>query len=171
MPRTTATTPDAPGDLVAVGAAPSTATASIVVDADVETVWALVSDPAGLHRFSPENTGAEVGDGPDWLEPGATFTGHNQRDGNSWSTTCTVLEHRPPTLFTFRAGDDDVATTWTFRLRDLGSAGTQVSESFDSRRLRHPEWVDLLPRRHAQLVEDMQETLSAIRDEAERGRS
>lgn len=146
--------------------APSTATVSTVVAAPVEAVWAIVSDPTRYAELSPENVGADVeGD----LAVGATFSGRNARDGNEWTTPCTVTELEPQQRFAFFAGDEETGTSWSFRVRDLGEAGTQVTQSFDSNRLRHPEWVDVLPGRHAQLVEDMQATLAAVKRMAEEG--
>lgn len=152
---TTATAPVRP---------PSRACVSIVINAPIERVWTLVSDPVALADFSPELVAV---DRPEALTEGATFVGHNERDGNEWSTTCTVLRHEATTRFAFHAGDDVTGTTWEFSLRDVGEAGTQLVQSFDSLRLRDPDWIDLIPGRHAQLVEDMQATLRACRDAVE----
>lgn len=140
-------------------APPSVAVVSAVVDAPIDAVWQIVSNPTRYAELSPENVGADV---PDELGPGATFTGHNRRDGNGWSVPCVVTTCDAPNTFAFHAGDDETGTTWRFELRELGEEGTQLVETFDSLRLRHPAWVDALPGRHAQLVADMQTTLAAL---------
>ena len=121
--------------------------------------WEVVSDPTRYAELSPENVGADTADG---ITLGVTFTGHNRRDGNEWSVPCVVTTLDEPTAFAFHAGDDETGTTWRFDLRDLGDDRTQIVQSFDSLRLRHPEWIDALPARHAQLVGDMQTTLAAV---------
>lgn len=158
MPRTTTKSPSPTLD------APSTATISIVVAAPIDTVWEHICDPDRYRDWSPESIGA---DATNPLAVGTRFVGHNAREGNEWTVECEVVDHDVPTRFAFHAGDDEVGTTWRFTLRDLGEAGTQVSQSFDSLRLRHPDWIDRIPGRHGQLVEDMQTTLAALKTAAE----
>lgn len=148
-----------PNSTLHPAAPPSVAVVSGVVDASIEAVWRVVSDPTRYAELSPENVGADV---PDELAVGASFTGHNRRDGNEWSVPCAVTKLEEPTAFAFHSGDGETGTTWRFELRDLGADQTQVVQSFDSLRLRHPEWVDALPTRHAQLVGDMQATITAL---------
>lgn len=137
----------------------SIAVVSTIVDAPIEEVWAIVSDPTRYPELSPENVRADV---PDGLEVGATFTGHNRRDDNEWSQTCVVTTNEAPHTFAFRAGDEELGTDWRFELCELGEGRTQVVQSFDGRRLRHPEWAPDLAGRHSQLVGDMQTTLAAL---------
>lgn len=143
--------------------APSTGQVARRIAAPVDVVWSIVSDPTSMHKFSPENVGATV-DEP--IALGATFEGHNERGGNAWTTSCSVTAHDPPRTFEYRAGDDETGTTWRFDLRAIGGE-TELVESFDSLRLRHPEWVEQLVGRHAQLVDDMGSTLNAIKAAAE----
>lgn len=143
--------------------APSTATVSRHIDAPVAVVWELLSDPTRMHEFSPENAGATV-DGP--LTVGGMFDGHNTRGDTSWTTSCTVTIHEAPTTFAFHAGDDETGTTWRFELEAVDH-GTRLTQSFDSLRLRHPDWALQLAGRHAQLVDDMGVTLDAIKAAAE----
>lgn len=147
-------------------ARPSTASATIRIHAPIEQVWAVIADPTRMGELSPENVSADV---PTPLAVGVTFTGHNDRGGTAWSVPCEVLEYSAPTTFRFHAGDDEVGTTWQYALRDRGEA-TEVTASFDSRRLRHPDWIDRLEGRHAQLVEDMHTTLENLRHVVEGNR-
>jgi hypothetical protein len=92
--------------------------------------YAAVSDLTRMGEWSPENRGGE------WLNGtpgrvGATFLGHNERDGGTWETTATVIEAQPPERFAFRiatAGEEH-GTDWRFELRADGE-GTVVVESF-----------------------------------------
>ena len=147
-------------------APPSTAMVTTRIHAPSDEVWAVLADPTRMGELSPENVGAEV---PVPLGVGVIFTGHNERGGNAWSVPCEVLEYRAPTTFRFHAGDDEVGTTWQYALRDCGEV-TEVPESFDSRRLRHPDWADQLEGRHTQLVDDMHTTLDNLRRVLEGGR-
>lgn len=82
-------------------ARPMTVCDSIVVAALPAVLYALVSDPTAVRRWSPENTGATVDtEGPQPL--GATFIGTNKRGPASWTTRCTVIAAEPDTRFAFR---------------------------------------------------------------------
>lgn len=114
-----------------------------MVRADVDRVWAEVSDPTRTPRRSPENTGATV-DGP--LAVGATFTGHNRRFGVPWSTRCTVVALDPGRRFAFRVEAIGARTprvrariaTWEYRLEPV-AGGTRVTETWHDDR----GWPDL----------------------------
>ncbi|HVB19495.1 MAG TPA: SRPBCC family protein [Acidimicrobiales bacterium] len=86
----------------------------VMIDADVDQVWAVVSDPSMPAAFSEEFVGAE------WLDDvavGARFVGKNQRGDYAWSTTCTMTEYDPPRAFIYVVEDlDDPVATWGFRL-------------------------------------------------------
>lgn len=141
----------------------STATRTVRIDAPVDRVWAIVSDPRRLAEFSPENTAAVV-DGP--LAVGSVFEGSNARDGNEWTTPCRVTALDANSRFAFHAGDDETGTTWSFEL-DEADSGTELRQSYDSLRLRHPDWVGMLTGRDLQLQEDMDQTLAGIKAAAE----
>lgn len=139
--------------------------ASIGIAAPPDAVFAVVSDLTRMGGFSPECVGVDLGD--DFtLVRGATFVGRNARDGDEWTTDCRVLEVVPGRRFSFVAGDEDTGTTWSFDVVAAGG-GSVVTETFDSRRLRHPEWAQALAGRAEQLVADMQATLRSIRDAVE----
>lgn len=86
----------------------------VTVDAALERVWSVVSDPSMPVAFSDELVGTE------WLDDvgaGARFIGHNQRGDYAWSTTCTLVEYDPPHAFIYVVDDlDDPVATWGFRL-------------------------------------------------------
>ena len=79
--------------------------ASAVVQAPPETVWAMVADVTRMGEWSPETTACEWIDGATGPEVGATFKGHNKRGPVSrWTTTCTVTECEPGRVFAFAVG-------------------------------------------------------------------
>ena len=73
---------------------------SIVVALDPAAVYAQVSDPTRMGRWSPENTGATVPAGG--VAAGTVFEGHNKRGPVRWTTRCVVLAAEPGARFTFR---------------------------------------------------------------------
>lgn len=89
-------------------------------------VWAVVSDPTGYGRLSPECTGGRWLDGATGPAAGARFKGTNKRGIIRWSTTCTVEECIPNEAFSFVVGDS--GTRWAYRLEADGD-GTLVTES------------------------------------------
>lgn len=139
---------------------PSTALVSIIVEAPIDEVWAIVSDPRRYGELSPEAQGAELSSP---LSLGTSFEGRNRRGGNEWTTPCTVTAFDPPHVFAFEAGEGDTASTWMFTLREVGDGQVEVVQSFDSKRLRHADWLDRVVGRHGQLVEDMQSTLAELK--------
>ncbi len=149
-----------------VDAVAGTGSVTVAVEAPKECVFALVSNLHRMAEWSPECVGVDV-DGQR-LGVGSTFVGSNRRDGNEWTTPCTVVAMEAGATFGFFSGDEETGTTWTYRMRGLTGGATELSESFDSRRLRHPDWRDLLAGRAEQLVEDMVATLMAVKRAAER---
>lgn len=88
----------------------------ITVAADVDRVWALVTDIDMPARFSEEFLGAEwLTDGP---ALGARFVGRNQHPAiGEWQTESTVVEHEPPRTFAWAVGGaEDPGATWRYVL-------------------------------------------------------
>jgi hypothetical protein len=145
---------------------PSTGSVTQVIEAPCEVVYDLVGDVARMGEWSPECVGADRPD-PGPIEVGHEFTGRNARDENEWDVPCRVIEADCPRVISWAAGDDETGTTWAFEFRPAGRGRTEVTESFDSLRLRHPEWAEMLAGRHGQLVDDMSATLAALKASAE----
>lgn len=138
----------------------STGSVSRTIEAKPTAIYELLTDVGRMGEWSPECVSVEVADA---VAVGTTFTGHNERGGNEWSTGCTVIVADPASRFAFVAGDDPaVATTWTYQIVDLGDGTSTVTESFDAVRLRHPDWAAQLAGRRDQLVADMTATLDAL---------
>jgi len=111
----------------------------VEIDAPPALIWSLVTDPARMGEFSPENGGGS------WLRPatgpavGARFTASNQRGAMSWTRTSTVIECRPPRVFAFAVTDpedpaaDPVApiAVWRYQLHPRRDGGTWLVESVE----------------------------------------
>lgn len=119
----------------------TTVSESVVVNAPAADVYAKVSDPRNLGKWSPENTGATLrqgDDGPAYV--GMDFWGHNKRGPMKWATQCIVTAADPGKRFAFRVvgqrfrGKErarlrfDIAT-WEYRLEEV-EGGTRVTETW-----------------------------------------
>lgn len=104
----------------------------ISIRATPEQVYRVVSDVAGMGRFSPEATGARGVAGS--AQVGDRFTGTNRNGLARWSTTCTVTVADPGSAFEF-----DVAfgpfpiSIWRYDIAPDGDAVT-LTESWTDRR-------------------------------------
>jgi hypothetical protein len=114
----------------------------VVVDADPETVYALLSDVTRVGERSTECRSASWESG----EPGtvgATFRGHNKAGALArWSRRCEVVRADPGSAFVFRTVPErwDVtrqdSTTWSYELEHVAD-GTRVTHSYRITRLPH----------------------------------
>jgi len=109
--------------------------ASAVVAAPPEKVWALVADVTRMGEWSPETRAAEWLDGATGPDVGARFKGHNQRGPIArWTTTCTVVESEPGRVFAFAVGDaEDPDTVWRYSFVPAPD-GTMVTETCELRK-------------------------------------
>ena len=106
--------------------------ASVVVRAPADTIWALVSDITRTGEWSPENTGGVWLDGATGPAVGARFKGANRRGRTKWSTTCRVIASDPGRQFAFETGrEGKPETLWRYVLEPAGDGETKVTESFE----------------------------------------
>jgi uncharacterized protein YndB with AHSA1/START domain len=114
--------------------ATSTVSEAIEIDADIDSVWQLVSNPDNYPRWSPEASGIRrhTGSGP-WLV-GEVFTGSN-RIWLPWSTSCRVVTASQPEVFAFDVtfGILPVAR-WSYELAPNAEGGTLVTERWEDHR-------------------------------------
>jgi uncharacterized protein YndB with AHSA1/START domain len=104
--------------------------ASVVIDAPVEAVWALVSDVTRTGEWSVECRGAEWMDGASGPAKGARFRGRNRRNATRWSRVCEVLEFDAPRRLAWRTLPTRLlpdSTRWEFELTPDGT-GTTLTE-------------------------------------------
>lgn len=100
-----------------------------------QEVFAAISDPSRMGRWSPENTGAviETAGGP--APVGTSFVGANIRFGAKWHTRCVVTASDPGRRFAFdvkaigmrKPGLRARIATWEYRL-EPSTDGTTVTE-------------------------------------------
>lgn len=121
---------------------------STVVSVAPSAVYAQLSDPTAMGRWSPENRGAKVLGERREAHVGMVFEGRNKRGRMSWTTRCTVTAADPGERFAFRVhaigGRRPVLpgaiATWEYRFEEV-DGGTLVTETWtDDRR----GWPDLL---------------------------
>ncbi|MCU1675147.1 MAG: polyketide cyclase [Frankiales bacterium] len=110
----------------------SSQSASAVVQAPPETVWAMVADVTRMGEWSPECDSCTWIDGATGPEVGARFKGHNRRGWATWSTTCTVLECEPGRVFAFAVGGrpDAPDNVWRYSFVPAPD-GTMVTETVE----------------------------------------
>ena len=149
-----------------------------VVNAPVETVWALITDITLMPRFSGELQRVQWADGFDGPRIGARFIGVNRHPNvGEWTTTSTVVECDRPRIFSWAVGDlRNPAATWQFELTHSGDA---CAVRYTARIGPGPSGVTMLierqPDRAAQIISDrlgalsaaMASTLAGIADLAE----
>ena len=144
----------------------TTGSASVVINRDPATVFALIIDVTRTGEWSPECTGGRwVGDaaGP---AVGAKFEGDNAlvvggMTLKRWTTTSEVTEYVPGERFAFLAEE---YTTWRYDLEPIGD-GTRVTESFDFTTASATQrfLYETVVRRPASMVKGMQKTLDRMK--------
>ena len=79
---------------------------SIVVRATPDEIYARVSDPALMGRWSPENLGTAGAPDGGPAVVGGTFVGRNKRGPFRWVTRCTVTAAEPGRPLRVEPGDE-----------------------------------------------------------------
>ena len=78
----------------------ASAQAEVNIDANPDTVYALITDLPTLATLAEEAAAMDWRKG-DAVRPGAVFKGHNRNGIFRWSSTCTVTDAEPGRLFAF----------------------------------------------------------------------
>ncbi|MGA5097548.1 SRPBCC family protein [Streptomyces lavendulocolor] len=121
----------------------------IVVRTDPATLYARVSDPTAMGRWSPENRGATVlGERRD-AYVGMVFEGRNTRGPVTWVTRCTVTAADPGERFAFRVHAIGARrprlrgpiATWEYRFEAVDGGATRVTETWTDDRRAWPDAV------------------------------
>ncbi|GGJ94587.1 hypothetical protein GCM10010123_25530 [Pilimelia anulata] len=167
------------------------------VAADIDRVWALVSDIALPTRFSPELRRVEWLDGAAGPVPGARFAGYNSHPRlGDWRTVCEIVACAPPREFgwavlaydgRYAGPGSDVPqrrVLWHFTLAPAAADGapgggtalglgmrlTGAQSGLHAAVDRAPErTAEIVAWRRASLRDSIAATLAGIRDLAERG--
>lgn len=111
-------------------------------------VYALVSDPTHMARWSPENTGAQVEQGSGSLTVRDVFVGTNKRGGTRWQTRCKVVAADPGERFAFDVVGWGLKSPllkvsiarWEYTFEATGG-GTKVTETWHDARRRWPDAI------------------------------
>ena len=125
-------------------ARPMTVSDDVVIAASPAQLYELVSDPARMSRWSPENTGA---DSTGSLEVGARFVGSNRRGLLTWVTRSVVTAADPGERFAFTVTEIGLRTpilsaanaSWEYRFAAV-DGGTRVTETWTDDR----PWPDVV---------------------------
>ena len=121
---------------------------SVVINADAESIWRQVADPAQIPRWSPENIGAVTPAVGRPLAVGDQFDGTNRRGRARWVTECVVTSSDPGRRFAFDVRKIGPRTpvlrgriaTWSYDLEPV-EGGTKVTETWVDGRHGWPDWV------------------------------
>lgn len=104
--------------------------ASLIIPVAPSFLWPIVSDPTGMGRFSPENSGAKWRHGSTRAEVGARFRGLNRRGPLIWFTECVVTVCERNKMFAFDVTFPPVMpliATWTWTLEPAGAPASKNS--------------------------------------------
>jgi uncharacterized protein YndB with AHSA1/START domain len=126
------TTTDAPAGSDPADVTGLTVEVTYRFDADVTTVWALLSDLGRMAGLGPEHVEVRWEDPPGAAGPaaGARFVGCNRMGGREWEVPCTVVAVEAPTHLAWTVlSPDEPSSTWTYDLRPDGD-GTVVVQRF-----------------------------------------
>ena len=148
----------------------TTGSASVVINRDPQTVFAVVSDITRTGEWSPECVSGRWVGGANGPAVGAKFEGDNElkvagRTLKKWTTTSEVTACVPGEVFEFIAEE---YTTWRYQLEAV-SGGTKVTESFDftTKSAIQRFAAETLARRPSSMVKGMQKTLDQMKTHLE----
>lgn len=121
---------------------------SIVVAAPPDVLYAQISDPTQMARWSPENTGASLPEPSVTAYVGMEFVGSNKRGRARWVTRCVVTAAEPGRRFAFDVRVFGLGVpilpfriaSWEYRLEPV-HGGTLVTETWWDGRRRWPDVV------------------------------
>jgi hypothetical protein len=147
------------------------ATADVLIDAEADAVYALITDLDVMATLAAETTSMTWKRG-DSARPGAVFVGKNRHGNRAWSTTCTVTEATPGRMFAFDVRSVVVPVAhWRYDITEAGG-GCRVTESAWDRR---PGWFRGIAGvatgvrdRTAANDEHIRQTLQRLKERAER---
>lgn len=104
---------------------------SVVVDADPDTVWRLVTSIERTGEWSPVCTACAWEEPDDGPEVGAWFTGRNEHAGRVWETRSQVVAAEPGRAFAWLVGGAFVR--WGYELAPVAGdpARTELTETWE----------------------------------------
>jgi hypothetical protein len=104
------------------------ASGSVVIAADAEAIYDMVSDVTRMGEWSPACTSCAWDEGAT-IEPGSWFTGQNQLGDFKYETRCEVVAAERGKEFAWMVGGvTEGPALWRYRFTPV-DGGTQVEES------------------------------------------
>jgi hypothetical protein len=123
-----------------IGQEPACAQAEVTIDADPQAVYALITDLPTLSACAEEAGSMKWRKGSA-ATAGAVFRGTNRNGIRRWSTTCTVTDAEPGSIFAFDVVYFGIPVAhWRYDiipLNNRATAGCRVTERMWDRR---PGW-------------------------------
>jgi uncharacterized protein YndB with AHSA1/START domain len=104
-----------------------TVTASTVIDAPADVIFAILADPSQHPKIDGSGNVRHATTGPQRLELGSQF-GMQMKNGASYKTANTVVEFEPDRLIAWR---HKAPHRWRYELTPDPSGGTRVTETWD----------------------------------------
>lgn len=115
---------------------PASAEATVSINADPATVYALITDLPTLAELAEEATAMSWQRGGG-CTPGAVFKGRNSNGGCSWTTTCTVTDAEPGRTFGFDVKSVVIPVShWRYDIEAAEGGCTVTERTWD----RRPGW-------------------------------
>ncbi len=101
-----------------------------------ERVWAVVGDPIGLGRLTPECAECVWTPGSTGPAPGARFRGHNRSGWRRWTTSCTIVRYEPGSEIAWDVAFGPLPVArWSYRVEPGETVGSSVvTERFEDHR-------------------------------------
>lgn len=141
---------------------------SVVVDADIDSVWHVVRDPTRVGEWSHECVNGEWVGGFTEAQPGARFRGRNRQGLLRWGRLCEI-ERIDPYEIVWRTVPTRLypdSTEWAIRLGPE-SGGTRIEQTFrvvKGSKLE-PLYATVLPA-HRDRTDRLREDLERLGDKA-----
>lgn len=132
---------------------------SIVVNAPVEELFAIVVNPHRHHELDGSGTVREGAKGPDHLSEGDTFVVSMKMFGVPYTITSTATEVEQDRVVEWKHPGGH---RWRYEFESLGPSSTQVTETFDYRSSMAAkvfEWMTV-PAKNATGIESTLEKLA-----------
>ncbi len=111
---------------------PTHGAVDVLVEADVDAVWSIVSDPTRVDEWSHECVACEWVGGYDRARTGARFRGRNRHGLTRWGRLCEIVRVDPFVLVwrTVPTRLYPDSTEWTIRLTPH-EGGTRIEQSYE----------------------------------------
>ena len=142
----------------------------VIIAADPDTVYGLITDLSTLASLAEEATDMEWLTG-DSARPGAEFKGHNRNGSHRWTTTCTVTDAQPGRRFAFDVRHTKAPIAhWRYDIEAVDGGCRVTEQTWD----RRPQWFHKAAKlatgvsdRTAANTEHIRITLQRLKEKAE----